>query len=99
MSQCRLEMGIQRNGLISKEENEELCAERLESLLPSVLTPPGLKEIKMVELWNKFRSFLKPINMDQTCTCPGDEVMARVTKAKRVKRASKKRKQIEKTGG
>jgi hypothetical protein len=82
-----------------KIENEELRAERLETLLPSVLTPPGVKEIKMVELWTKFRPFLKPINMDITCPYPGDEVMARVKKTKRVKRASKKRKQVDITGG
>ncbi len=82
-----------------KIENEELRAERLETLLPSVLTPPGVKEIKMVELWTKFRPFLKPINMDITCPYPGDEVMDRVKKTKRVKRASKKRKQVDITGG
>ncbi len=82
-----------------KREDEELRAKRLETLLPSVLTPPGLKEIKMVELWIKFRPFLKPINMDKTCPYPGEEVMARVNETKRVKRASKKRKQVEITGG
>ena len=79
-----------------KREDEELRAKRLETLLPSVLTPPGLK---MVELWIKFRPFLKPINMDKTCPYPGEEVMARVNETKRVKRASKKRKQVEITGG
>ncbi len=83
----------------SKREHEELRAERLETLLPSVLTPPGLKEIKMIKLWTKFRSFLKPINMDKTCPYPGEEVMARVNETKRVKRASKKRKQVDITGG
>jgi hypothetical protein len=34
-----------------------------------------------------------------TCPYPGDEVMARVKKTKRVKRASKKRKQVDITGG
>ncbi len=75
-----------------KIENEELCAEQLETLLPSVLTPPGLKEIKMVELFTKFRCFLKPINMDKTCPYPGEAVLDRVKQNKRVQRASKKRK-------
>ena len=44
---------------IPKTENDELRAERFAAILPSVLTPPGLKEIKMVELYTKFRPFLK----------------------------------------
>jgi hypothetical protein len=76
-----------------KEEDYQLCAEPLETLLPSVLIPPGLKEIKMVERYTKFRPFLKPINMDKTCPFPGDDVMARIKESKRVKRTSKKRKQ------
>jgi hypothetical protein len=76
-----------------KEEDDQLCAEWLEILLPSVLIPPGLKEIRMVELFTKFHPFLKPIkNMDKTCPYPGDEVMARIRESKRVKRSSKKRK-------
>jgi hypothetical protein len=76
-----------------KEEDDQLCAEQLETLLPSILNPPGLKEIKMVELFTKFHKFLKPINMDKTCPYPGDEVMARIKKSKTVNRNSKKRKQ------
>jgi hypothetical protein len=75
-----------------KEEDDQLRAEQLETLLPSVLIPPGLKEIKMVELFTKFPPFLKPINMDKTCPYPGDEVMARIRESKRVKISSKKRK-------
>jgi hypothetical protein len=33
-----------------KEEEDHFCAEGLETLLPSILNSPGLKEIKMVEL-------------------------------------------------
>jgi hypothetical protein len=47
----------------------------------------------MVELFTKFRCFLKPINMDKTCPYPGDEVMERIKQSKTVKRNSKKRKE------
>jgi hypothetical protein len=76
-----------------KEEDDQLCVKQLETLLPSILIPPGLKEIKMVELFTKFGRFLKPINMDKTCPYPGDEVMDRIKQSKKVKRNSKKRKE------
>jgi hypothetical protein len=77
-----------------RTEEDHLREERLESLFPSVLPSPGLKEIKMVELYTKFRPFLKPINMDKTCPYPGDDVMARIKDNKKVQRASKKRKLV-----
>jgi hypothetical protein len=48
----------------------------------------------MVELFTKFRRFLKPIDIDKTCPYPGDEVMDRIKKSKNVKRNSKKRKEV-----
>jgi hypothetical protein len=56
--------------VVATEVTPELHAKQLETLLPSILIPPGLKEIKMVELFTKFRRFLKPINMDKTCPYP-----------------------------
>jgi hypothetical protein len=75
------------------EEDDQLRAEQLETLLASILIPPGLKEIKMVELFTKFRRFLKTIDIDKTYPYPGDEVMDRIKKSKNVKRNSKKRKE------
>jgi hypothetical protein len=69
-----------------KEKDGQLCARRSETLLHSILIPPGLKKIKMVELFTEFCHFLKPINLDKTCPYPGDEVMARIKKSKKVKR-------------
>jgi hypothetical protein len=65
-----------------KVVDDQLCVEQLETLLPSILIPPGLKEIKMVELFTKFRRFLKLINVDKTCPYPGDEVMERIKQSK-----------------
>jgi hypothetical protein len=76
-----------------KQEDGQLCAKGLETLLPSILIPPGLNEIKMVELFTKFRRFLKPINMDKTCPYSGDEVMERIKQSKKIKRNFKKRKE------
>jgi hypothetical protein len=81
------------NLMFPKEEDDQLCAEGLDTLLPSLLNPPGLKETKMVELYTKFRPFLKPINMDKICPHPGEDVMPRIKESKRAKRSSEKRKQ------
>jgi hypothetical protein len=41
-----------------KGESVKDRADRLENLFPTPLNQPGLKEIKQVELWTKFRRFL-----------------------------------------
>jgi hypothetical protein len=54
-----------------KEEDGQLLAQQLETLLPSVLIPSGLKEIKMVERFTKSYLFLKPINSGMSGTLSG----------------------------
>jgi hypothetical protein len=61
-----------------KRESVEDREECLERLLPTQLNPPGLKEIKQVELYAKFREFLNPANWEKTCPYPEDEVMNRI---------------------
>jgi hypothetical protein len=47
----------------------------------------------MVELFTKFRPFLKPINMDKkTCPHPQDEVMEIIKPSKKVKEIPKSKK-------
>jgi hypothetical protein len=74
-----------------KEESVNDRADRLETLFPTQITPPGLKEIKEVELWTKFRGLLKPENQDLTCPYPGDNVMDRIRKQKNEKSVLKKK--------
>ena len=50
-----------------------------------VLEPPGLAEIKQVEMFTKWRSLLKKENQDVTCPKPTDEVMARIKKSRNEK--------------
>jgi len=74
-----------------KGESVEDRAYRLENLSATPLNPPGLKEIKQVELWTKFRRFLKRENQDLTCPYPGDEVMDRIRKQRNAKMLTKKK--------
>ena len=74
-----------------KGESDEDRADRLENLFPTPLNPPGLKEIKQVELWTKFRRFLEPDNRNLTCPYPGDDVMDRIRKQRNAKMVTKKK--------
>lgn len=78
-----------------KRESDENRAQRLQTLAPTRLNPPGLKEIKQVELYTKFRKFIKPINWDKTCPYPGAEVMERIRKTKNAKSAVKRKLKTE----
>jgi hypothetical protein len=63
----------------------------LGNLSATPLNPPGLKEIKQVELWTKFRRFLKRENQDLTCPYPGDDVIDRIRKQRNAKMVTKKK--------
>jgi len=82
------------NLMFPKRECEFERVERLETSFPTQLVPPGVKEIKQVELYTKFRPLMKPINMDTTCPYPGIDVMERIKKQRTEKRVSKKRKVV-----
>jgi hypothetical protein len=74
-----------------KRESKEARAHRLGSLLPNPLNPPGLKDIKQVELFTKFRKFLNPANWEKTCPYHGDAVMERIRKQRNEKQVAKKK--------
>ena len=75
-----------------KREKDEMRKERLSISRPEAEVPPGLKEIKMVELYTKFRPLLQQKNRNKTCPYPGDAVMKRVKDARKKKTATKKEK-------
>jgi len=50
----------------------------LKSYVLQVIQPPGLPDIKKVELYTKWRPLLPAAFVDLTCPYPGDEVMARI---------------------
>jgi len=53
-----------------KGESVEDRADRLQNLFPTPLNPPGLKEIKQVELFTKFRRFIDKENWERTWLVP-----------------------------
>ena len=63
------------------------------------LTAPGLRDIKSVELYTKWRPLLPESARDSTCPKPSDLVMKKVKLAKSAKRKEKKRKLAEEGDG
>ena len=58
---------------------------------PDPLVPPGIQEIKKVELFKKWRPFVPMQHQDSICPHPGQEVLDNVAKDKRNKRNAKKK--------
>jgi len=78
---------------MAADERAQLIKNMLGDL--QTLTPPGMADIKQVELYTKWRSLLKPENKDITCPKPPEEVLKRVRQAKNQKarkRTAEKRK-------
>jgi hypothetical protein len=66
---------------------------KIEAYIIETLTPPGLRPIKQVELWKKFRPFVPRQYWDELCPRPSDEVIAQVkddTAQKRKHKVAKK---------
>ena len=55
------------------------------------LQPPGLKEIKMVELYKKWRSFMPEEFQDIICPKPPDDVLSRIKRVRKMKKQRKKK--------
>jgi hypothetical protein len=72
-----------------KERSAASREECLKKLTPHVLVSPGLKDIKKVELYTKFRPLLQEKNQDITCPHPGDEVL-NLIKSQRQEKAKKR---------
>jgi hypothetical protein len=64
-----------------------LMATELESL-----PAPGLREIKQVELYTKYRPLVPEMYRDELCPKPSDEILKRIAKQKDDKRKSKRSK-------
>jgi hypothetical protein len=64
-----------------------LMATELESL-----PAPGLREIKQVELYTKYRPLVPEMYRDELCPTPSDEILKRIAKQKDDKRKSKRSK-------
>jgi hypothetical protein len=61
----------------------------IEAYMIDTLTPPGLRPIKQVKLWKKFRPFVPQWYWDELCPRPSDEVIAQVKDDKSQKRKHK----------
>ena len=57
---------------------------------PEELVPPGIKPIKQVELYQKWRKFVLDDYKDILCPFPGQDVVDAVTKQKKESKKSKK---------
>jgi hypothetical protein len=70
--------------------------EQLNNFTLQGLQPPGLRDIKQVELYSKWRKFVPAEFADDICPKPSDEVLARVAQTKgdksRERAAAKRRK-------
>jgi len=53
---------------------------QLQNYILTAVEAPGLKEIKQVELWSKFRKFVPPEFQDEICPRPSDEVLENIKK-------------------
>ena len=52
---------------------------------PKVLNPPGLREIKQVELFTKFRPLIPEEFREELCPRPPDNVLAKISSDRREK--------------
>ena len=81
--------------------NEEERVEKLKRMVfdLKVLKEPGIRPIKQVELFQKWRPLLPKEKRDITCPKPSEDVMTKVRNDKRAKAATvKKRKMLDNDG-
>ena len=66
---------------------------------PDTIPEPGIKEIKRVELYSKYRPLIPEEFQDETCPYPGKDVMDRIKAKKnataRERAATKRRKTVK----
>ena len=73
----------------NNDENRKRAMKRNQAKI-KMLTPPGLRDIKQVELYKKWRKFMPDKETaNLVCPKPPDDVMQRVSKEKSVKRKAK----------
>lgn len=71
--------------------SEQARQDILKNQLPNALEPPGLREIKQVELYRKWRKFVPEEFQDEICPKPPDEVLNRIRDEKTKKARAKRR--------
>jgi len=59
--------------------------ERLKSTFPQLADAPGIKPIKLVEMYTKWREFIPPMYQDDLCPKPSDEIIESVKKKRNQK--------------
>jgi len=57
----------------------------------ATINPPGLPDVKKVEMYSKYRSFLPNEFQDVLCPFPGQDVIDRINKTRNEKRTEKKK--------
>jgi hypothetical protein len=80
-----------KRGTAGSDRSELMKQYKLEQL-----REPGLREIKQVELWVKWRKFIPPQFRDEICPRPDEKIITRIKKEKndklKVKNLAKKKK-------
>ena len=77
-----------QNLLLGTDSMEER-REAMRSYAFKRLKPPGLSELKQVDLYLKYRPFIPPEHQDDICPRPSDEIMEKVKKDRNEKQRGK----------
>jgi hypothetical protein len=77
-----------QNLILGKDSTEER-REAMRSYAFKGLKPPGLSELKQVDLYLKYRPFIPPEHQDEICPRPSDEVMEKIKKERNEKQRGK----------
>jgi hypothetical protein len=82
-----------KKNFVKQGTNRPDCAQLMKQYQLQPLTPPGLKEIKQVELWTKWRKFIPHQFQDEICPKPDVGVLQRIKSEKneKLKQAAKKK--------
>jgi hypothetical protein len=83
---------LKRGVALSDKRFEEIQKNVLQTL-----KPPGLRPIKQVDLYEKFRPYVPRQYWDKTCPKPSDEVLESVRKERADKRKTKNNNDAKKT--
>ena len=77
-------------------EDADARTQRLDGYVMKSLPPPGLREIKIVELATKWRPLVPPQFQDEICPMPDEALLKRVKDDRKEKK--KKKREQEKRG-
>jgi hypothetical protein len=75
--------------IMSKENRNNLGVQ-----LPKKMIAPGLREVKLVELYTKYRPLIPEQFRDELCPKPSDEVLGNISKQRNDKQKARTKKRM-----